>query len=1668
MDKVKRFGAFGGVFTPSILTLLGVIMYLRLPWIVGQAGLMATLGIIFVAHIVSISTGLSVASIATDKKVETGGTYYIISRSLGLSIGGTLGWALFAGLSLSVSLYLIGFAEVSLGYFGYEVTLNNIRIFGSLVLFAITILTFISTSLTIKTQYVILTIMVLSILSVFLGNHNYSPDTSPLVNNSGGAIPWITLFAIFFPAVTGFEAGVAMSGDLKNAKKDIPKGTILAILTALVVYIALTVFLYYTVDGNMLANDSNVLFKISLIPQLVIAGVLGATLSSALGSILGAPRILQAVAKDKIAPNYLAKGFGASKEPRNALLFTFVIAQAGILIGELNTIARVVTIFFIITYGFINITYTVENWASSDFRPTFKIPRIISIIGALACIVLMIQLDILALAFAIILLSALFLVLKRRELSLKSGDTISSLWLSMVKSGLSNLAKSDINSRNWRPNIILFSGGVSIRSHLVDIAINLVGKLGVFTNFELIEGDQDYIDSTADVKIEKFDNRVEVLTRSYKCKNIYDGIGAISSIYGFSGFEPNMVLMGWPKNISDNNNFENLLINLQKQDYSLALLKYSPLNGFGEGKTIDIWWSGVGGNLSYALHLVRFMTASKFWRGASVRVLMVNNAIKNSQRAYTIIEEVVSSFRIGVEIKIVNNIANREFIDIVNEESVGANLSIFELSDLKSNDNVVKSIESSALIIRCDSTFEKYNALSTNIVETDGEKDKSNLLNIEKIDSQRGNISSDLDNELYLSNELKEVIEKLKIEIGSANHNFEISTIDLIEHERSIFMQKALSTFKDYSIRSDKFDKVKFSCDIIDLLQGYISDNLKNEVLSLERGFDLLITDVERAISHTPYSVDIVFSADDFRDSQASSIKGKFSRSVNIFKSSTLNREIISKIKLNKAAKYYLLYKRVRSLEIFFNSYAKSTIEFFSFIKELETVYHIESITGSDLSSLFEMTNLNIFNKTLEKSKNIFFSQSLEDFNSFVGLLKNPQANTVIKRLDLISKRTNEIKTELKESPIVWRDYFTLYINKLVLSYGFLKCKESIKDSIRSSYVVLDNKISNDILSNIISFEDALDKDIAGFSPISGVSLSSLDDIFINLRRSISNSITEIYDEINICGNYVPDKLSAQTLSNLDNYSVKAKKIVNYYVTNEILLKVDKLSFSVVREYRDCLNSVNNLIKLANHSINSESLSYINITIEREKRRVKDISNQFLKELLDGVKLSFDSLNSDRIIEVEAKVKRSKSESGGNRIFVKFSFFKNRILKFLQDKVVILLYKQSEGLLWASKIEESSLQKSICTSGSCFVDGAILNKGILDHLPFYYLNLFNGSSDSSEDFWIGMEKEIELGGKAIDRFMFGNRGLLIITGQRRSGKSSLSRYLALNSFGANNLYVVRAPRECRSNISLFEKTIFKSVLKDVKGGLSSSAYTGPESLNTALSLLDKRCAIIINDLELWWERKYDGAEVVNRIISLSKQFGDKILFIVNVNKFSLRYINQITNINTWAIETILCQPFSSKELKDLIISRHMAGGMRFELNKKKQEGMSDWDYAKLFNKIFNISDGNPGYALNLWLSMINNVSGNTIYLKSPKSIDFPIIENLNLEDALYLVQFVLNRRFSIEHLSSILKTDINIVGKRVRILLQMGLLTEKYPGVFSLNPMLVPIVIKKLKDLNIL
>lgn len=679
MAEGKKFGTFEGVFTPSILTILGVIMYMRLGWVVGNAGLLGAIVIIVLAHVIAVTTGLSVSSIATDKKIGAGGIYYVLSRSMGIPIGGSIGIALYVGTSLSIALYLIGFAESFNDYFGFGTAINDIRLTGTLALVGLTVLALISTSLALKTQFLILSAIVISLIAIFFGTSNFEPETVQLLAPKN-AVSMEVVFAIFFPAVTGFTAGIAMSGDLKDPKSSIPKGTLMAIGVGLVVYIVLAVFLANKVNSEVLISDYNILMKIALFSPAVVAGIWGATLSSAIGGILGGPRILQAMSIDKITPKIFGKGNGENNEPVNALLLVFFIAQAGILIGELDVIARVVSMFYLTAYGFINISYFLESWANPDFQPTFKIKRWIGLLGFIACFAVMFKLDTLAMMGALIVIGGLYFWLQRKEVKLQTNDVWQSVWENVVNKGLKKIDDQVVEKSNWNPNIILFSGQSDHQSYLLQLGKTVSGRTGIVTNFKLIldrSNLQPLKKSEQIVKSEEF-KELGIFGRQIKVSNIYDGITTIASAFGFSGVEPNTIMMGWPKGLENSKEYSKMTQTLLYLDYNLLYLDFDKKAKFGNYDTVDFWWRETDSkNAEMMLNIARFIIASPRWNNTSIRVLFVNNNNVDKVLIHAKIYKLVEDLRVNVEIIIINNaVEQKPFYDLIEEKSKATDLTI--------------------------------------------------------------------------------------------------------------------------------------------------------------------------------------------------------------------------------------------------------------------------------------------------------------------------------------------------------------------------------------------------------------------------------------------------------------------------------------------------------------------------------------------------------------------------------------------------------------------------------------------------------------------------------------------------------------------------------------------------------------------------------------------------------------------------------------------------------------------------------------------------------------------------------------------------------------------------------------------------------------------------------
>ena len=729
MADKKKFGTFAGVFTPSILTILGVIMYMRLGWVVGNAGLLGAIVIIIIAHLIAVTTGLSVSSVATDKKIGAGGIYYVLSRSMGIPIGGSIGIALAVGTAFSIALYLVGFSESFNAYFGFGMSVNDIRITGTIALLTLTVIALISTSLALKAQYFILAAIAVSLIAIFAGSSEFVPESVPLLSTEG-SVPLEVVFAIFFPAVTGFTAGIAMSGDLKDPKTSIPVGTLSAIGVGLVVYLVLAVFMAFTINSDVLKTDYNILMKVALFAPAVVAGIWGATLSSALGGILGGPRILQAMSIDKVTPKIFGKGKGTNNEPVNALLMVFIIAEAGVLIGELDVIARVVSMFYLTAYGFINISYFLESWANPDFQPSFKIKRWIGLLGFIACFGVMIKLDMIDMFAALAVIGGLYFGLQRKEVKLQSNDVWRSVWENVVNKGLKKIdAQVDENS-NWNPNIILFSGRSDHQSYLLELCKTVSGRTGIVTNFKLI------VDAKDDTPLKKTEQIVRsesfkelgIFGRQVKVDNIYSGITNIATVFGFSGVEPNTIMMGWPKGLENSGEYAKMTETLLYLDYNLLYLDFDRKTKFGNYRSVDLWWRETDSkNAEMMLNIARFIIASPKWNNTNIRVLFVNNNNVDSTIIHSKISKLVEDLRVKVEIRIINNaVEQKPFYNIIEEQSASTDLTLVGIPNHKIEKQAEFVIRTNQLFETIGSTLlvkaaNNFNELDLNLIEADTE-----------------------------------------------------------------------------------------------------------------------------------------------------------------------------------------------------------------------------------------------------------------------------------------------------------------------------------------------------------------------------------------------------------------------------------------------------------------------------------------------------------------------------------------------------------------------------------------------------------------------------------------------------------------------------------------------------------------------------------------------------------------------------------------------------------------------------------------------------------------------------------------------------------------------------------------------------------------------------------
>ena len=676
----NKFGTFAGVFTPSILTILGAVMFLRGSFVVGQAGLISALAILLIAESITYLTALSISAISTNIHLRGGGAYFMISRALGPEIGGAIGIVLFIAQALSVPFYILGFTEALVTSFdSLKPYVLIINLSTAAILFCIA---YIGAQWAIRAQYVIMTVLGLSIIS-FLGglaakansatfSHNLAPSYTAIFGADGfisGHYSFWVVFAIFFPAVTGILAGVNMSGDLRNPARSIPRGTLLAITAGLLVYLSQFLLSAAGLDRELLLYQPFEALRDNAFlagGMLVVAGVFAATLSSALGSYLGAPRVMQAVARDDLLGilKIFSKGSLHRDEPRRALVLTGMITLAVLYLASrvpggagFNAVATLITMFFLYTYGMVNVAAFIESASNNpSFRPRFRVFHwSLALLGSLGCGIAAFLIAPFPAVVALLMILGLYFYLRSRQLSSTYGDVRRGFIYSTVRNFLLQLASLPEHTRNWRPTILAFTGNPSTREALVAASIWLSSGRGIVQLASVLISNTGLSAThyrSAVRQMERYSQRLQLnaFPTVLMAENLKSGISNLLQTAGIGPIKPNLAVFGWPDQPSEQF-FTGLRLTVEL-GLCLAVVRCNALPGPGRGKLIQVVWSDEQHG-ALMLLLSHLLSHNWEWSGARIEVLRKVQQQEGAQPAQAALQSAIHEARISAEARVI-------------------------------------------------------------------------------------------------------------------------------------------------------------------------------------------------------------------------------------------------------------------------------------------------------------------------------------------------------------------------------------------------------------------------------------------------------------------------------------------------------------------------------------------------------------------------------------------------------------------------------------------------------------------------------------------------------------------------------------------------------------------------------------------------------------------------------------------------------------------------------------------------------------------------------------------------------------------------------------------------------------------------------------------------------
>ena len=688
------------VFMTTISTILGAILFLRFGYAVGHVGFIGAIGIIVLGHLVTIPTAMAVAEIATNQKVLGGGAYYIISRSFGLNIGASIGIALYLSQAISVAFYIIAFGMAFEPVFNFLSENYNINIpdarfitIPTMAILALIILTK-GANLGMKALYLVVALMFTAIILFLVGKSTHSGIEFIMNNRVSGGDPFFSVFTIIFPAFTGMAAGLGLSGDLKNPTKSIPNGTLWATMAGMVIYILVAYKLTISATPEELASDQLIMQRIAVWGPIIPVGLAAASLSSALGSIMVAPRTIQAIGMDDIFPNkfvnkWFARGKPVSNEPFNGTLLTVVIAFVFVAVGELNFVAKTIAMFFMLTYGAICTISLLEHFAADpSYRPTFRSKWYISMIGAVFSIWLIFKMNGGYATISLVIMAMIYYMVTSYNREKKGLGKLFRGVVFQLSRQLQIFAqradKEDID-KYWRPFAICISQDTFVRRSAFDVLRWLSFKYGFGTYIHFIEG---YLTNETNQQSKEILNKLINLAAGSRNRVYLDtiispsytsAIAQVIQLSGISGKGNNMILFEYSR--TNPETLIEVLKNhrlLESTNFDLCVLNTS-YKGFGYKRDIHIWISIMDfENANLMILLGYIILGHPEWRKGQIKIFATHQPDDMDRKRVDLLD-LIKSGRLPISpsnVELIPAESETNQKAIISKKSVDADLTI--------------------------------------------------------------------------------------------------------------------------------------------------------------------------------------------------------------------------------------------------------------------------------------------------------------------------------------------------------------------------------------------------------------------------------------------------------------------------------------------------------------------------------------------------------------------------------------------------------------------------------------------------------------------------------------------------------------------------------------------------------------------------------------------------------------------------------------------------------------------------------------------------------------------------------------------------------------------------------------------------------------------------------